>query len=61
LYAYRPLSSPFYLATNQRNMDIDAFTVSSLTTEPDNLTALHRESDLQGEHQTRRTETGFLI
>jgi hypothetical protein len=42
-------------------MDLELLTVSSLTTEPDNLTALHQNSDLQTTHESRRTDTGFLI
>jgi hypothetical protein len=42
-------------------MDLELLTVSSLTTEPDNLTALHQNSGLQTTHESRRTETGFLI
>lgn len=36
-------------------------TMSSLTSEPDDLTALHQLSGLQTEHQSRRTKTRFLI
>jgi hypothetical protein len=36
-------------------------TESSLSTEPDNLTALHKKSGLPIEHQSRRLESGFLI
>ena len=36
-------------------------TESSLSTEPDNLTALHEKSGLPIEHQSRRLESGFLI
>jgi hypothetical protein len=42
-------------------MDLELLTVSSLTTEPDNLTALHQNSGLQTTHESRRTDTGFLI
>jgi hypothetical protein len=42
-------------------MNSDALTISSLTTEPDDLTALHQNSDLQVAYDSRRTETGFLI
>jgi hypothetical protein len=42
-------------------MDLELLTVSSLITEPDNLTALHQNSDLQTTHESRRTDTGFLI
>jgi hypothetical protein len=61
LHAYLPLSSPFYLTTNHPSMDPELLTVSSLTTEPDNLTALHQNSGLQTTHESRRTDTGFLI
>jgi hypothetical protein len=36
-------------------------TESSLSTEPDNLTELHQISGLPTEHQSRYTETGFVI
>jgi hypothetical protein len=42
-------------------MNSDAFSVSSLTTEPENLTALLLESGLQLEHENRRTNLGLVI
>ena len=42
-------------------MTSEDLTESALTSELDNLTALHKESDLQGSHDSRRTDTGFLI
>jgi hypothetical protein len=35
-------------------------TNSRLTTEADNMAALHKESDLQGSYDSRQTDTGFL-
>jgi hypothetical protein len=61
LHAYLPLPSPFYLTTNHTSMDLELLIVTSLTTEPDNLTALHQNSGLQTTYESRRTETGFLI
>jgi hypothetical protein len=61
MHAYLPLSSPFYLTTNHASIDLELLTVSSLTTEPDNLTALYQNSGLQTTHESRRTDTGFLI
>jgi hypothetical protein len=55
------LSSPFYLTTNQRSMDSEDHTESSLTTEPENLTELHQLSGLPTKHESRRTTQGFLI
>jgi hypothetical protein len=55
------LITPFYLTVNQRSMDLEDFTESSLSGEPDNLTALHQLSGLQTTHHLRRTETDFLI
>jgi hypothetical protein len=42
-------------------MTSEDLTESALTSELDNLTALYKESDLQGSHDSRRTDTGFLI
>ena len=42
-------------------MDLDNHTDSALTTEPDDLTALHQLSGLQTEHHSRRTKTGFVV
>jgi hypothetical protein len=42
-------------------MDLELLTVPSLTIEPDILTALHQNSGLQTTHESRRTDTGFLI
>jgi hypothetical protein len=42
-------------------MDLEESTVSSLTTEPDDLTALHDLSGLQTAHYSRSTEGGFII
>lgn len=42
-------------------MAVDDYTDSSLTSEPDNLTELHRISGLPTEHQSRTTKTGFVI
>jgi hypothetical protein len=42
-------------------MNSDAFSVSSLTTEPENLTALLLESSLRLEHENRRTNLGLVI
>jgi hypothetical protein len=42
-------------------MAADDYTNSSLTSEPDNLTELHRISGLPTEHQSRTTKTGFVI
>jgi hypothetical protein len=61
LHAYLPLSLPFYLTTNHPSMDPELLTVSSLTTKPDNLTALHQNSGLQTTHESRCTDAGFLI
>jgi hypothetical protein len=61
MHAYLPLSSPFYLTTNHASMDLELLTVLSLTTEPDNLIALHQNSGLQTTYESRRTDTGFLI
>ena len=66
-YGTRPLStklpstSHVYLTTNQCSMAVDDYTDSSLTSEPDNLTELHRISGLPTEHQSRTTKTGFVI
>ncbi|KAM0708104.1 hypothetical protein Q7P35_004753 [Cladosporium inversicolor] len=42
-------------------MDNDNLTISSLTTEPDNLIELYRLSGLPTTHDSRRLESGFLI
>jgi hypothetical protein len=60
-HANLPLPLPFYSTTNHASMDLELLTVLSLTTEPDNLTALYQNSDLQTTHESRRTDTSFLI
>jgi hypothetical protein len=42
-------------------MDLNNYTELALTTEPDDLTALHQKSGLQTEYRSRRTKTGFII
>lgn len=42
-------------------MHSEDLTVTSLTTEPDNLTALHQLSGLTTTHDSRRTAGGFLV
>ena len=51
----------FDLTTNQRTMDDDNLTISSLTTELDNLIELHRLSRLPITHDLRQLKSGFLI
>ena len=42
-------------------MDLSNITISSLTSEPEDLTVIHAQSGLPTEHQSRRTPGGFLI
>jgi hypothetical protein len=42
-------------------MDPSDITISSLTSEPDDLTVIHAQSGLLTTHETRRTQEGFLI
>jgi hypothetical protein len=42
-------------------MDSKQLTISSLTSEPDDLTFIHAQSDLPTIHETHRTQEGFLI
>jgi hypothetical protein len=42
-------------------MDQSDVTISSLTSEPDDLTLVHAQSGLPTTHKTRRTQEGFLI
>jgi hypothetical protein len=42
-------------------MDPSDVTISSLTSEPEDLTVMHTQSGLPTEHTTRRTTDGFLI
>ena len=53
--------SPFLLYNNQCSMASEINTESSFSTEPDNLTALHKESGLLTTHYSCRTESNFLI
>lgn len=51
----------FSPSINRCNMDFEDVTVSSFTTEPENLTEIHQSSGLPIEHHSRRTEAGFVI
>jgi hypothetical protein len=42
-------------------MDDSNITISSLTSEPDDLTLIHAQSGLPITYNNRRTEEGFLI
>lgn len=42
-------------------MDHDDCTNSALTSEPDNLTEIHQLSGLPTVHESRTTESGFVI
>jgi hypothetical protein len=42
-------------------MDLSNITISSLTTEPEDLTVIHVQSSLPTEHNSYHTDDGFWI
>ena len=54
-------TSQFNVTIFQYSMTPDQLTVSSFTSEPDNLTELFNNTALPGLHDSRRTQGGFLV
>jgi hypothetical protein len=55
------LSSPFNLIINHTSMDDDQHTVSALSTEHDDITAIFPQTGLPGTHDSRSTDEGFVV